>query len=442
MKLACLVLAFGGAPVLARALPIYRAAGWDVFVHLDAKADKNAYTAALGSAAAACQFIESPIPVYWAGYSMIKAALRLIEQASASRPYERFLLLSDDTMPIFPAEFLNDSIQAQGDLISAVAQGPGSKNHSDYSKFYFLDHPATTARDSVPRSGEIDERLQAAVLEIAALRTIGKKPVTLYYGSQFWCLTAETINLILKTIQSDRHLAKSFEYTAFSDEMMFQTIIAETLYQGGRYDAPVYADFYTNHGKTRVYRSARDLPYDLHRNHLFVRKIDPSASKFLDQMATYLADGRTVLGASVKHPQLSPETDEAGEPRTRLTVELAAPTDLNGAAPWHGVERYLQKKFRWTASDRIKWKVSVSKPAPERICFFIPVVISKPYFLENTRLSFLGEEKKLTYTRYSLIAEFDHQAFTGEAEVTLVTPEPVEAYGRKDPRLVGIGVPL
>ena len=42
MKIACLVLAYAGAPVLARALPVYRAAGWDVFVHLDAKADRKA----------------------------------------------------------------------------------------------------------------------------------------------------------------------------------------------------------------------------------------------------------------------------------------------------------------------------------------------------------------------------------------------------------------
>ncbi len=440
MKLACLILAYSGAPVLARALPVYRSAGWDVFVHLDAKADRTAYTAALGNAAEMCRFVDDPVAVFWAGYSMVRAALRLIQDARAAGTYDRFLLLSDDTMPLFPPGDLNARLAAQGDLITAVGQGPGSKNHADYPKFFFLDHPATTARDGRPRSGEIDERLQTAVLEIAALRTIGKKPVTLYYGSQFWCLTAATIEFILKTIEADRYFVKSFEYTAFSDEMMFQTIIGEAVYQGGRNDGPVYADFYSDPGRTRVYRSPRDLPYDLHRHHLFVRKIAPVATTFLDQMASYLSQGRTALGASLEQPGLSPESDEAGNPRTRLTIELAAPAELASGAPWQGVERYLQTKFRWTAEERIEWAVHVPAPAPGRICFFLPIVISKPHFLGTARLSFMGQEKPLIYTRHSLIAEFDNRGFSGDTTVTLLTAPPVEAHPGKDPRRVGIGI--
>jgi len=78
--------------------------------------------------------------------------------------------------------------------------------------------------------------------------------------------------------------------------------------------------------------------------------------------------------------------------------------------------------------------------APARICFFIPIVISKPLFLENSRLSAMGREMKLIYTRYSLIAEFEHAGFGGEIKVILLTPEPVEASPGKGARRVGIGV--
>jgi len=441
MKLACLILAHAGGPVLARTLPIYHTAGWDVFVHLDPKADRKAYIAALGDTADLCRFVDHPIPVFWAGYTMIRATLLLIETARMAGQFDRFLLLSDDAMPIFPPDFLNAQLAAQDDMMTAEVQGPGSKNYQDYQEFFFLDHPTTAVRNGIPRNGKIDEKLQAAFLDIIGLKTVGKKALTLYYGSQFWCLTSETVDFIVRTIQSDRHLAKSFEYTAFSDELLFQSIIGNWKYAGGRNDSPVYADFYSDPGKTEVFRAVRELPYDLHRNHLFLRKIAPSATGFLDQMAVFLAEGRTIHGASAEQPFLSPETDPAGRPRMRQTFGLAAPDDMPANRSWHAKERYLRQLYRWTGADHIEWTVNIAAPAPERICFFVPVVISKPHFLENCRLKFYGQERRMTYTRYSLIAEFQQCDFRGgEATVTLLTPPPVEAYPVKDPRRVGLGI--
>ena len=69
MKVACLVMAYRAAPVLRRTAGVLAQAGWDVFVHLDRKADRSAYVKALGQAAALCSFVEDPVEVFWGGFS-------------------------------------------------------------------------------------------------------------------------------------------------------------------------------------------------------------------------------------------------------------------------------------------------------------------------------------------------------------------------------------
>ena len=85
MKVACLVMAYRGAPVLRHMAGVYAAAGWDLFVHLDRKADLSDYVHALGDARTHCHFVEDRVEVFWGGFSMIYAELKLIEAGAAGR---------------------------------------------------------------------------------------------------------------------------------------------------------------------------------------------------------------------------------------------------------------------------------------------------------------------------------------------------------------------
>ena len=106
VKLACMVIGCYAPQILAQVLPVFRAAGWDVFVHVDAKVDLSSYQAALGENAAYCRFVD-PVEVYWGGYSMMEAEFRLIRAARNAGAYDKFLLISDDTLPVFPPDWLN-----------------------------------------------------------------------------------------------------------------------------------------------------------------------------------------------------------------------------------------------------------------------------------------------------------------------------------------------
>ncbi len=92
MRVACLVIAYSGAAVLAHTLPVYRRAGWDVFVHLDAKADIDVYRTAMAEAADQCRFIPNRTKVFWGGYSMMQAEFDLIHTARAASQYDRYVI--------------------------------------------------------------------------------------------------------------------------------------------------------------------------------------------------------------------------------------------------------------------------------------------------------------------------------------------------------------
>lgn len=442
MKVACLILAYAGAPVLARSLPVYLDAGWDVFLHIDPKLPRDSYLGQLGPRAAECRVVQDPVRVFWAGFSMIEAELKLIELARRSGDYDKFLLLSDDTLPIYPAAELRDALAREGDRITAVSQSKTSRNGKLYEKFIFADHEVTSLRPGVP-TAEIDERLEAAVLEITGLRRIGKKPVALHYGSQFWALGRDSMEHILRSIETDRHLYLSFKYASFSDEMYFQTILAQERHRGGIATGPVYADFYSDPGKTRVFRAARDLPFDLHESHLFVRKICPKATAFLDESAAWLAQGRTILGntaAELRQPMVVRDFGDGG---ADIVLRLDAPSKAEGAGTqWTAPERYLQQLYRWTATDRVEWRFELPALPPGRLRCHLPHLLAKPGFPEQSRLLVDGQTSALTDTRYSLIADFTYAGGGGELVVTLQTPPPVVANPGVDPRRLGIGIAM
>lgn len=444
MKIACLVMANSGAPVLARSLAVYHAAGWDVFVHIDAKVPRDSYIGQLGAAAGDCRYVDDPVSVFWAGFTMIEAELKLIALARRCGAYDKFVLVSDDTLPLYPAGTLNAVLTQDRDFITAVGQPPGSPNATLYAKYLFPDHDLTALKPRQSPTAEIDEMFERAMLDIASLRRIGKKPVDLYYGSQFWALSRESIETILAVVERDRHLMLSFRYSSFSDEMFFHTILGQEKHKGGIASGPVYADFYSDPGKTGVFSAAYELPYDLHGCHLFVRKINPAAGVFLDEALARLMDGHTVFGDdpdTLRSPQNQRNSFRGLGSVTTVRL-MAPPADADTGDVWSGPGRYLQQLYRWTTSAQVRWTVTVPDVPAGRLRCYLPVVISQPGFLSGSRLTALGQTKPMTDTRYSLIAEFLHDGIGGEIEIVLDTPPPVAADPARDPRTLGLGITM
>jgi hypothetical protein len=439
MKVACLVLAYNGATVLARALPILTEAGFDVFIHLDRKSGREQYAQALGGAGRQCVFIEDPYEIHWGGYALMQAELKLLATARATGPYDKYLLISDDSFPVVPADQLREQVTVEADLITAVLQTRASYIYQRYYDFYCFDHVTTSIRGG-PRTGIIDVALENKIAEIAALRRIGKKSIDVYWGSRFWALGQASVDLVLRMAAEDRHLAKSFEYAALPDEMMIQSIIGNYTSHGALTTGPVYADF-SQEGGPRIIAAENELPLDLQPSHLFLRKIAPDAADLLDGMLVRLRAGKRVDGRRARGAPIGRrEKDAAG--REWLTLRLCAPTDSAGEG-WHGLESFGGRVYRWTGAERIEWCFNQISLPPGRIRFVItPVIDSGPQFHAHCSLTFAGQTRRMQWSGGVLSATFEHEAVS-PLRVVLTTPQPVsprEARGDSDDRRLGLSI--
>jgi len=323
-------MCYRGAHILAEMLPVYQAAGWDIFLHIDLKADEKAYLRVLGDQGATCHIVD-PVEVFWGGYSMVEAELRLIRAARAAAKYDRFIFITDDTMALFPPSWLNAVLGPDRDLIGVMTQGPGTPNHFAYHKFWHYDHPLTTARLPDNRSTEIDDDLLTAMADMVELRKIGKKQIELAHGYAYFALSETAIAQIDETAASDEHLVRSFRYARQPDELMLQTILLNFWHKAVNL-CPVYMDFHSQIGGPRVISSVNDLPYDFHYHQPFVRKIHPKAEEFSRVVASRLLKGRDAWGNKPNASGFRRSAfDEYGNEHTSIEMILQRTFHVGGA---------------------------------------------------------------------------------------------------------------
>ena len=420
--IACLILGYNAAPVLARSAPILAEAGLDIFLHVDRKTDLAAYVGQLGQARGLCRLLDWRVEVFWGGFSMVRATLALIEDARICRNYDKFLLISDDSFPAFPARDLAGHFATATDQITVREQAPHSPYWRHYQGFFCHDHPATTARqwhgfDPIT-AREVDFDLVLKISEIAGLQRDGKKKLSVFFGPQFWALTRNSVELVLQATR-DAHLMKSFEYSALPDELFFHSILGN--YGGLAYaeSAPVYADH--SGGGPRTISGDDSLPLDLNPPHAFIRKIAPEAAGFIDTIAGRLRQGLSIWGHRPGAALGAISWIDNGGQAIRK-VRLCAPEE--GLPGWHGLELLWGRRYRWTATSRLSWDVCL--PAdPGLTRFVVTTATAAPWdWVVGCRLAVGGEVRPVAVDGGELRADFE--GLSGPTVVELLTPEPRE----------------
>lgn len=173
------------------------------------------------------KIVKNRIAVSWAGFSMIQATVLLMKEAAAGKKKGYYVLLSGQDMPVKPNEniysFLFDNYGKEYINFSPLPyDGWGMDGGIDRISYYWL----------------IDK---IGFNESYALYTLQKqhniirpffKDFPPYGGSQWWCLTYECIEYVLRYIKFNRIIMEYFELTAFADEIFFQTIILNSPLSG------------------------------------------------------------------------------------------------------------------------------------------------------------------------------------------------------------------
>jgi hypothetical protein len=281
LTLAVLVLAYREPVVLSLVAPIYRQAGFDVYIHLDAKASLEDYKRAMGDEAGFHHFIDGRECVFWAGWSMMRATFNLMNAAASAGQYQNFLLVSDDTLPIARADRLRAMLKMPVERISARPVRNDEVFADRYRRFFFLDHPATSLHGRPIESSFADDAFFSAVARLHERQRLGKVQVPLNYGAQWWCLTADAIQAVLALHEKRIDLRESFEFSAVPDEMYIQTIVANFARKNRIVGGPVYVDW-SRQKRPHIFS---DFSFEraVINDHFFVRKVSALNREFIEE---------------------------------------------------------------------------------------------------------------------------------------------------------------
>ena len=287
-----------------------------VFIHLDAKGPDGAALRLPPNA----RLVARPVPVFWGGWSMMRATLLLIEAAMAAGPFERLALVSGDSLPVRGADALEAALRAPGveyielmdvqddpSLAGAAMQAAIDRHgwvqpwrfHNAVHWDHVLLNPtaaeAAAAQFGVPRErmdwirGEAQRAVAGVLAELPPRPPLFRR---LCYGTQWRALSRPVLAALLPTLRRPEVHAY-FRHMQAPDEHMIQTVLgnrADLL--GGRVLAgtPMFAD----HARRAAgqdtldaagFRAAAGLGAQI----LFARKFAPAAAP---EVAGAIAAGR------------------------------------------------------------------------------------------------------------------------------------------------------
>ncbi len=223
MKIAYLIVAYNNArhfPRLIRALDTPRSA---FFVHIDKKYDISPYTAVRRDNVF---FSRVRVPVYWGDFSTVEAILIVLREALESpENFERFVILSGSDYPVRSAESIERFFENHPDTeYMNLVPMPSKRLGKPLTRLtYYRPGPLTppwllfTAK-ALMKLHLWPQRNYRKVLG-------DMKP---YGGSMFWALTRDASKYLVDFVDGRPDFFRFYKNTYCPDEMMLQTILANS----------------------------------------------------------------------------------------------------------------------------------------------------------------------------------------------------------------------
>jgi hypothetical protein len=252
-SLAFLVLAHDDIEHLLRLAK--RLAPYPVYAHVDAKLPAD-LTALRGCAN--LRLIEPRIAVHWAEFSVVGATLALIKASQFNGGAQHTVLLSGHCYPMRPVEALAEWLAAHpnNDFIQMVRIGPGSPINNNVGR-HWRNAPLLPDRllglPSVAKCERLGRRIYNRVAREFPRDIYSElAPHSLFQGSQWWALTAESLTEIMAIALREPHWQEVFRTTHAPDELFFHTILGSSRRYGNQigstvdcghenlYDAPLH----------------------------------------------------------------------------------------------------------------------------------------------------------------------------------------------------------
>ena len=230
-SVAFLILAHNEPKLLARIISRLTAEWSSIFVHIDARADVEAFKREIASSRVTFLHGDQRVKVNWCGFSMVEATLNLMKSAvdSAANP-GRFVLMSGVDYPIKPLPHIARVLSSDDEFIQIDLKiDPRGDNQFDrcLNRPFYRDNLWFNDRTS-------PVRLFPWATRKLEQRIVRRPPegLDIFYGPSWWGLTREAVLEVLAFTEAKQALVRWFSGVRSPDESLFQTILKTTSRSG------------------------------------------------------------------------------------------------------------------------------------------------------------------------------------------------------------------
>ncbi|MCI1327627.1 MAG: beta-1,6-N-acetylglucosaminyltransferase [Lachnospiraceae bacterium] len=211
----------------------------------------------------------------WATFSLVQAELNLLSYAAKRRSYDFFWFCSGQDYPIKSTSYILNYFENHKHnnfLDLRVSQNWGVHNNLDkrneiYYPFFLFGRS---------KGKRLLKRLYVEITGgyNKTFRPFKRFcPFNSYFGSQWCCLSDETVNWIFEYLQNNHNYVSYFMHCSTPDESFFQTLVMNSPYKDKREDYLHYVDW--SEGKTSPkILTIEDIEELKHSDKLMARKFD------------------------------------------------------------------------------------------------------------------------------------------------------------------------
>lgn len=270
---------------------------FDMYIHVDAKADSQPFEALL-KGNKQVHFIKDRVKVYWGGYHAIEATYRLLREALASdRGYEYFVLLQNLDYPIHCNTYIDRFFTEQagtefirGCKIANTKDWHYARKYKIYNKrdddFYLKQHsrPMKLLHDGILALRSIPTLFFNGVMKENG------EEYFMHYGAAQWAVTRKCAKIFDEFERTHPKINQIMRHIQFPDEEYFHTIVHSTdlKYHCIKYDEPERRWLvnwrnihYFEYPKTITVFEEKDFDTIMKQEVLFVRKVRAGVSDSL-----------------------------------------------------------------------------------------------------------------------------------------------------------------
>lgn len=288
MKHAYLILAHAFPEQLEEIINLLNTDKHDFFIHID----KKNFSEMLNSSAVQnlqhrknVFFLPKMRSVNWGGANQFFATIDLLQFARARGAYDYYHLISGQDYPVQSNEKIDEFFENQDYSYFGLDVRDASRYSFRWDAFCLMDLINVRRGPGIKKWCCRFQNAQKRLL-LPFIRLRRPLPFPAYKGSQWWPMTAELADYILRYLREHPEYRRRFLFTNSCDEVFFHTLAYNSpLKDKISSDIPRYISWKRKYDEQSLPRVLDESDYEdiIRENVLFCRKIDPERSKTLKE---------------------------------------------------------------------------------------------------------------------------------------------------------------